>query len=229
MIFIRKHIYEKCIGYSLSHDIHYYESLCEMSDGLTKMMYGQIGKNGTEVWTEGKPPIALPLPYPMDEVDPKIPEKLSNEERFAIEMWANMATCKCGHLRREHSRFIHGMFSGCQHGICTCECFEWPTEEKETVTDQEIEVMLDAQAVKDIQTMLEVLAGYFTSETEIKPIPRGLCVYRVSGQGAALGAHIKIQLHHFFGMVGYNKDQDLLVYWSLKKEIDLLKGEKIKC
>lgn len=65
-----------------------------------------------------------------EERDSRPLERLTDEERKAIEQKQQVAICKCGHLRSGHSKFINGVFVGCQFEGCNCKKFEWPEIKK---------------------------------------------------------------------------------------------------
>jgi hypothetical protein len=48
---------------------------------------------------------------------------LTKQEREKIEHDSQHGLCQCGHEKNSHSRFIDGMFKGCQ--LCNCQNFEW--------------------------------------------------------------------------------------------------------
>lgn len=54
-------------------------------------------------------------------------KKLTDEERKEIEKKIDTGVCKCGHRKANHSKFINGLFIGCQYKDCNCKKFEWPT------------------------------------------------------------------------------------------------------
>lgn len=53
---------------------------------------------------------------------------LSEEERKQIKHNSQHGLCQCGHEKNNHSKFIDGMFKGCQ--LCNCQEFEWPKDNK---------------------------------------------------------------------------------------------------
>jgi len=50
---------------------------------------------------------------------------LTPEERRELDHKSQTALCECGHEKSSHSRFINGLFRGCQ--LCNCQEFKWPT------------------------------------------------------------------------------------------------------
>lgn len=46
---------------------------------------------------------------------------LTDEERKALNWLNTHDLCKCGHEKQEHSKFINGLFKGCQS--CACKNF----------------------------------------------------------------------------------------------------------
>ena len=51
-------------------------------------------------------------------------EELTEEERRELDYKSNHGICFCGHERNQHSKFINGLFIGCQ--VCDCKVFSWP-------------------------------------------------------------------------------------------------------
>lgn len=50
--------------------------------------------------------------------------RLTDGERREIDERRRTAVCTCGHLQSHHSRFLDGLFCGCQD--CGCKSFVWP-------------------------------------------------------------------------------------------------------
>ena len=59
-----------------------------------------------------------------DETLSRAAEVLDMAQRKKLERLSAGAVCQCGHKRNGHSRFIGGLFTGCQS--CDCQSFEWP-------------------------------------------------------------------------------------------------------
>jgi hypothetical protein len=55
-------------------------------------------------------------------------ENLTDIERNKMEYESQNASCTCGHLKKEHNRFIIDtcMFTGCFGKNCGCQKFTWP-------------------------------------------------------------------------------------------------------
>lgn len=52
-------------------------------------------------------------------------KNMTNEEREEIRKKSENSLCTCNHPKKEHNRFIDGLFKGCSHPDCKCNQFEW--------------------------------------------------------------------------------------------------------
>lgn len=58
-----------------------------------------------------------------DETLQRASDVLDRAQQAKIERLSTGAICKCGHKRNGHSKFINGLFTGCQE--CECLSFQW--------------------------------------------------------------------------------------------------------